>query len=459
MRPGDPRNSGIGRTASAILSVGALVVLASCGSSGSGCLFCTTTVNREFLYVANSGSNNVSAYSVNANSAALTPVPGSPFATRTNPSSMTLVSGVTSMAQLPYNSTQFAYVVDSGSDSVSAYSIDTVTGVLTELPGSPFAAGSNPISMSILTPGPPVMAYVVNHDSNNVSGYIVDLVKGTLAPVAGSPFATGSGPVSVSSCLLRNAYVVNNGSNDVSAYVVDSGTGVLTTVSGSPFATGAGPVSFTFDAFCKFAYIANFADGTISAYSVDATTGVLTPIAGSPFPAGSGPASVTVVSAGVGMQFALVLNQGSNNISAYAIDASAGALSAVAGSPFAVGSSPSRLIVDGTGRFVYVTNASSNNISAFAFGSTGTLTPLGGSPYAVGTRPVDLTVLIPSTQSTTYLAYAANGGSNDVSGFTIDGIGGRPTSGTMTAVAGSPFAAGVSPAAVTAIKTSQTSHQ
>ena len=39
----------------------------------------------KFAYVANQISNNVSAYTVNAKSGALTPVAGSPFGTATEP--------------------------------------------------------------------------------------------------------------------------------------------------------------------------------------------------------------------------------------------------------------------------------------------------------------------------------------------------------------------------------------
>jgi DNA-binding beta-propeller fold protein YncE len=39
--------------------------------------------------------------------------------------------------------------------------------------------------------------------------------------------------------------------------------------------------------------------------------------------------------------------------------------------------------------------------------------------------------------------YVANSGSNDISAYTID-----PTSGALTPVAGSPFAAGVNPSSI-----------
>ena len=87
----------------------------------------------RFAFVANSGSNNISAYLIDNTSGALTAVAGSPFATGANPSAVIFDP-----------SGQFAYVANAGSNNVSAYTINTTTGVLTAIAGSPFAAGANP---------------------------------------------------------------------------------------------------------------------------------------------------------------------------------------------------------------------------------------------------------------------------------------------------------------------------
>ena len=44
---------------------------------------------------------------------------------------------------------QFVYVTNFSDNTVSGYSIDRKTGVLTEVSGSPFATGGNPISVAI----------------------------------------------------------------------------------------------------------------------------------------------------------------------------------------------------------------------------------------------------------------------------------------------------------------------
>ncbi|HET9868506.1 MAG TPA: beta-propeller fold lactonase family protein, partial [Nitrospira sp.] len=132
-----------------------------------------------------------------------------------------------------------------------------------------------------------------------------------------------------------------------------------------------------------------------------------------------------------------VSNQGSNYVSALAIDASTGALTPVAGSPFATGITPAGITISPNGSFLYVANQSTNNISAFAVGGTGALTPV-GPPVPAGTTPTSVTV----SPDGVFL-YAANQGSNDVFAYTIDGA-----SGTLATVSGSPFSVGVTPRAI-----------
>jgi 6-phosphogluconolactonase len=82
-------------------------------------------------------------------------------------------------------------------------------------------------------------------------------------------------------------------------------------------------------------------------------------------------------------RFVYVANQGSNNVSAYHIREN-GALMPVDGSPFPAGGEPTSVAV---GRFVYVANQSSSNISAYHIDDCGFLTPVAGSPFPAGSFP------------------------------------------------------------------------
>jgi DNA-binding beta-propeller fold protein YncE len=91
-------------------------------------------------------------------------------------------------------------------------------------------------------------------------------------------------------------------------------------------------------------------------------------------------------------KYAYVVDDASSNVSAYAINATTGALKAVKGSPFAAGTGPEYVAVDPAAKFAYVPNVGSNNISGYAIESTGALKPLKGSPFAGLTQPAPIVI-------------------------------------------------------------------
>ncbi len=349
----------------------------------------------KFAYVANDVSSNVSAYTINSTTGALSPVAGSPFAAGTGP---------VSVAVDP--SGKFAYVANESSANVSAYTINSTTGALSPVTGSPFAAGSFPFSVAVDPTGK--FAYVANACgvtctvSGNVSAYTIDSTTGALSPVPGSPFAAGSTPIAVAvDPSGKFAYVANANSTNVSAYTINNTTGALSPVPGSPFAAGAAPRSVAVDPSGKFVYVAVNGPSNVSAYTIDSTTGALSPVPGSPFAAGSFPISVAVDPSG---KFAYVVDF-FGGVSAYTINSTTGALSPVPGSPFAAGSGPRSVAVDPSGKFAYVTNQCGNvfcsvsgSVSAYTIDSTtGALSPVPGSPFAAGTFPLSVAIAGQST--------------------------------------------------------------
>ena len=76
-------------------------------------------------------------------------------------------------------------------------------------------------------------------------------------------------------------------------------------------------------------------------------------------------------------------------VTGYSIDASTGAFAAVPGSPFNAQPLPYSVAVDPAGRFVYVGNDDSDEVSVFSLDrATGALTPITGSPFAArGLQP------------------------------------------------------------------------
>ncbi len=93
-----------------------------------------------------------------------------------------------------------------------------------------------------------------------------------------------------------------------------------------------------------------------------------------------------------------------------------GSLTAVSGAPFALGAGPSSVLVDATGKYVYVGNKVDSTISGFTIGTNGVLTPLTGSPFASGTF-VDA---LGRDNSGKYLLSTAVGGNPDLKLYTFD---------------------------------------
>jgi DNA-binding beta-propeller fold protein YncE len=357
-------------------------------------------LRAEFAYVVNALSNNVSGYSIGSNGA-LTPVPGSPFPAGQNPGSVAVDP-----------TGKFAYVVNGSNNvssfgAVSAFSIGS-NGALTPVPGSPFPAGSFPVSVTVDPTGK--FAYVVNVFSNGVFGAVSAFSissNGALTPVPGSPFPAGLVPESLAvDPTGKFAYVANlssftSGFGAVSAFSIGS-NGALTPVPGSPFPAGFHPLSVTVDPIAKFAYVANEFDNNVSAYSIG-SNGALTPVPGSPFATiGEDPVSVAVDPTG---QFAYVadfgISSGTNGVSALSIGSN-GALTPVPGSPFTTGGGPTSVAVDPTGKFAYVVNSQIVfGVSGYSIGSNGALTPVPGSPFATGSAPhsIAITPLVPFATS------------------------------------------------------------
>jgi len=348
----------------------------------------------RFVYAANLGDLSISAFAIDATTGALKPVTGSPFV---GPLRTSFVATETSGRLL--------YTLDPGNGingvaatGIDVYTIDSTTGAITAVAGSPFPIDAPPFSIVIDANGK--FAYTANVNAMSVSGYAINPTTGAVgAPVAGSPFAVGGNPESITTDSGgRFVYAANNSGSYVSAFAVDGVTGALTPTAGSPFKAGSAPFAVAVDPTGKFAYVANDVSNDVSGFSIDPNSGALKALAGSPYAAGLNPAGVSIDPSGT---FLFVANAnafgtpGANNVSVFRIDASTGALTPVPGSPFATDTLSLSVAVDPSGKFVYVANGDppANNISAFAINpNTGSLTPVPGSPFSTGPNPQSIAV-------------------------------------------------------------------
>lgn len=288
----------------------------------------------RFAYVAQNSDDDVLGYTINPSTGTLTPIPGSPFLAGVNPVSVALD---------PFG--RFAYVLNQPfphlePSNVSGYTINPTTGALTAIAGSPFEIPleSNHFGTSVALDPNGEFAYVTAVLSG-IFGYTINPSTGALDRFFRD---TDTEPSSRSMAVVdpsgKFAYVTNlgRGSRPVSRYEIEPGTGRLVPP-GSVFWAGDAPNAVVVDPSGKFVYVTNEFSDNVSGYTINPATGELTPIAGSPFPAGSDPRGMAVDPGG---RFAYVANFNSDTISGYKIHPSTGALTAVTGSPFAAGGAP-----------------------------------------------------------------------------------------------------------------------
>ncbi len=278
----------------------------------------------RFLYVADRQTVNLFAYTIDGTTGFLTPIgspvfANTPFALAMHPSGkfLFMANGPGSVATYSIDSTgaptfvgqsasaaggafsvavdpsgKFVYTANVNANTVSAYSVDTSTGSLTEIPGSPFPAGPNPFFVAVHPSGN--FLYADNVNGQSVSAYALDSITGALREIAGSPFTVGSGPRAMAlDPAGKYAFVANTNSNNMSAFTIESTTGALQPIAGSPFPTGTSPDWAIVDPLGKFLYVVNFDSNNISVFTIDPASGFLTGVG--TVPAGSGPISMTLV--------------------------------------------------------------------------------------------------------------------------------------------------------------------
>ncbi len=295
----------------------------------------TVDLNGQFAYVANMGDGTVSAYSIDSGTGALHELTGygSPFTAGTNPTGVTIVT--------INNTPKFAYVANMSDNTISAYSIDSTTGALSEIE-SPVSTGTYPTAITIARIDDTTQyAYVSNIGSSNISAYSIDSTTGELSLVG--TYNTNNYPNPVTITKIVNgatttyaAYVSNMGNSTVSAYTIDASTGVLNTVSGT-YSTGIYPNPVTIakiDDATQYAYISNMGDGTITAYKIN-VDGTLTSITGPSLGTSTYPNTVTIAKINNTSTYVAYVSLGSDStIRAFTIDTSTGLLSEITGSPF-----------------------------------------------------------------------------------------------------------------------------
>jgi 6-phosphogluconolactonase (cycloisomerase 2 family) len=341
----------------------------------------------KFVFVTKSAADSISGLSIDPTSGALLSM-GPSVATDRKPTAIA--------SAIDY---KYLYVGNSGSSDVSAFAIDPNSGALTAVPGSPFAAGTNPQTLAVYAAsfvsskgggvGPVSYRwylYVANAGSDAVSVYQIDQNTGALTPLP-APYATGPGP---SAMVVRAdgefLYIANaGGSQNISAFQIDGFSGGLRPIVGSPFASGDTVSSLAFGAGESFLYAAKASGGTASImgfgihpFSTDVNSGALTALPDIRYDL---PSCNLIVTDQTG---AFLYATAGTKVFGFSIDQQTGVLNPLPGSPVAVGDTADLMSINPTNQYLYVTNRSSGKVTGFKLNAaTGELVTIPGSPFAV----------------------------------------------------------------------------
>jgi 6-phosphogluconolactonase len=245
------------------------------------------------LLVTNNFGNNVSVYSIDASSGALSEVAGSPFPANSNPAEILITP-----------SGKFVYVTNPGIGMVTAFSFSN--GVLTQLPTSPVPSGAGAIGLAV--DGSERFLYVANPSASNpppfssttgnISGFNIDPSTGALGTMPGSPFTAtnGKGPSAVTvDPSGRFVYATTAGSSfSIWCFTISPMNGQLVAATNSPFSLTAGGLFALIDPSGNYLYIGSQDANGTAGYTYDPSTGAPTAIAGSPFSTGAAPGKMVL---------------------------------------------------------------------------------------------------------------------------------------------------------------------
>jgi len=394
--------------------------------SGTASLSVAAAVAR-FAYVANTGGNSISEYAPNPAGGALVFLSkypaNSPQQAIVHPSGM------------------YLYSID-GSSNVHVYDINATTGAIienTSLAGEPYPAGSGVANNKGVIDPTGSFLYVIDGGASKVTGFTINQTTGALTALAA--VSVGSGSAAPEDVLVDHTgaylYTINNGDGDISGFTITPGTGVLVAnppaVGASPYTVGSlgAPFFGTIDPTNTYVYVP---DGGTNVYGFTiGSTGILTGIATSPF-ANASAIGLTNIVVTPNDKYIYELDSSNGEVFSFNVG-TGGALGTAIAATTAIftGSTPYGIVVDPSSTLVAVDNNFSNTISLFQIGATGALTTLTSASTDTGPLFVTFANAAGAANVTPAEAVTADPTTGKVSAFTV-------AAGVLTADPKSPYA-------------------
>jgi trimeric autotransporter adhesin len=389
---------------------GNLTTIGAAVATGSFPFGAAITPNGKFLYVTDSDStaSSISGYSIGADGS-LTPI-------ALTASQLTTLNGPAIPVIDPTG--QFLYVPNSGGPSVTAFSASATTGDLTRIGTTDISTNLNAPNQAVTDPAGAFL-FVTNQGNGTVAVFSIG-PTGALTATSTASSGGGSNSIPLGIAIDRAgsfAVVTNNGENTVTLFTLSAG--VLT----PKYTAGSRVIPFFASFYSGTAspmigpsnvFAANSASGNLSGYTANNATGIL----GTATTA-TGQSGNAALAADITGNFLYSTSASAQSIGGFSITPSTAVLAALSGSPFSLTTAtdvPSDIASEPSSRFVYVADATTNNIETFSTAGS-TLSSLGQpspSPFtSVNAIAVD-------TQGTYIIAF----GNGSITSAGIDGFAG-----------------------------------
>jgi 6-phosphogluconolactonase (cycloisomerase 2 family) len=361
----------------------------------SNCTDCTST--GDYLYVANGNNTYLAGFGVST-AGALSVLPSSPYN-----------NGVAAQALAITPTNSFLYAATTG--GIFCYAINSNGSITVQNSGSAVAADVVATSLQVDSTGNYLLAAGISTSlaAQAIGIYQINTSTGLLTALGGSPLALYTGNGTSATVVTPTGMLITPNNSYVYVSLQTLGVQVLTLGTGGALSTGTTPTflpplktsttpadyGLASDPNSKFRFVCEFNTG-LRVLSIG-TNGTLNEISGSPYATGTGPTGVVLDPTG---SYVYVANKGSNNISAFTLTLASGKLVAVSGSPFSSGGQlPIGFVNDNTKAYLAVINSGSNgstgnsDLQLFKFDATvdGKLDPI--ATATTGTDPTNPTAI------------------------------------------------------------------
>ncbi len=306
------------------------------------------------------------------------------------------------------------------SDSITMFSVDLTTGILT-LVGS-FTTGPQPYAIAFSPNG--LFVATANFGDGTVKVFAVDPATGQLTSIVDeynndiSIANTGTNPVDLS--YSPNGFyltVVNNGSNNLSVFSVDQVTGQLTPLVdqyGNDLSTvpvGNSPAALAYHPLGEQLSVVNSLDNTLSLFNVNTNTGGLE--FNSNFATGATPSDVDYSCSGAMLG---VTNQSADTVRIYSVAAGTGLLTEIG--DFTAGTAPVALSFATNELFLAITN-NSGSVTMYQVNVTLQIVAKKSSTFPNGNFPVGTTPFAGVFSPDSEYFIVANTGDSDLTMFRV----------------------------------------